>query len=57
MNEKQLANYRMNSEELAEWNSLAKQICEDCNRADIMTFALKDAVTKPVFPTNIGSSI
>lgn len=57
MNEKQLANHRMNNEKLAERNSLAKQICEDCNRADIMTFALKEAVTKPVFPTNIGSSI
>lgn len=57
MNEKQLANYRMNSEELAEWNSLAKQIYEDCKKADVMTFTLKDAVTKPVFPTNIGSSI
>ena len=35
MNEKQLANYRMNSEELAEWNSLAKEIYEDCNKAAV----------------------
>ncbi|MBQ8176275.1 MAG: hypothetical protein IJ035_04460, partial [Oscillospiraceae bacterium] len=35
MNENQLATHKMTPEELAEWNSLVKQIYEDCQKADV----------------------
>lgn len=35
MTEKQLSTYKMTTDELAEWNSLVKQLCEDCSKAVI----------------------
>ncbi len=54
MTEKRLATYRMNKEELSEWNSLAKQIYEDCKKVDIPKQYIDPRVKPYDFEINRG---
>lgn len=50
MTNEQLAHYKMDDEERAEWNSLIEQIYEDCKKADIPESGFKRYVDSRVVP-------
>lgn len=54
MNKNQLANYNMTAEELAEWDSLVKQIYEDCTKAGVPKQYIDPRVKPYDFENNRG---
>lgn len=54
MNKDQLANYNMTAEELSEWNSLVKQIYEDCAKAGVPKQYVDPRVKPYDFENNRG---
>lgn len=54
MNKNQLAAYKMTPEELAQWNSLTKQIYEDCAKAGVPSQYIAPRVNPYDFENNRG---
>ena len=56
MNKNQLATYKMTTEELAEWNRLAKQIYDDCAKSNIPESFIKEYAEHRLLPYDFESN-